>query len=193
MLWLFSSAAALAGLGLGCLISAPSASPVAANRERDTIRIEALLGELELAKMELTRFKRVVAYSERYEIPADLAALVWDVAIAEDVDPRLAFALLHVESRFDPLAVSTAGAIGLAQVMPETAALLQPGIAYSDLLSPERNVRLGLRYLRLLLHESGADTVAALLKYNGCVRNPGCRSYPQKVLASASGGRALHE
>lgn len=155
--------------------------------EVDGIRAEVgrLEGELDLAHIELHRLREIVQYSGRYRIPADLAGLIWDVALAEGVDPALVFALVQVESDFDTLAVSRAGAVGLAQVMPRTAALLKPGIGYRELFDPATNLRLGLRHFRGLLRQTAGDITAALLKYNGCVHTPGCHSYADMVLTAA--------
>ena len=144
-----------------------------------------LSGELVLANIELHRLREIVRYSGRYRIPADLAGLVWEVALAEDIDPALAFALVQVESRFDALAVSEAGAVGLVQIMRQTAALLQPGVTDEELFDPATNLRIGLRHLSHVLDAAAGDTTAALLKYNGCVHAPGCRSYADVVLAAA--------
>src|SRR3989454_12613017 len=57
----------------------------------------------------------------RSGFPADLAAATYDIALAEGVDPVLAFRLVRVESGFNPRAKSREGALGLTQVLPSTA------------------------------------------------------------------------
>jgi soluble lytic murein transglycosylase len=69
-----------------------------------------------------------------------------------DLDPALLAAVVYVESRFDPNAESAAGAIGLMQLLPETAkgiALRTGGDRFvvADLRNPELNVRYGSWYL----------------------------------------------
>jgi soluble lytic murein transglycosylase len=69
-----------------------------------------------------------------------------------DLDPALLAAVVYVESRFDPQAESSAGAIGLMQLLPETAkgiALRTGGADFvvADLRNPEINVRYGSWYL----------------------------------------------
>jgi soluble lytic murein transglycosylase-like protein len=63
-------------------------------------------------------------------------------------------------------AVSPVGALGLTQLMPATAAELQPGISREEGLERDTNLRLGLRYFRRLLRYYGNDTRAALHAYN---------------------------
>jgi soluble lytic murein transglycosylase-like protein len=123
-------------------------------------------GELELARLELNRMSAIVEHSAEHRIPADLASTIYDVAIAEGVDPALAFSLVRVESGFTRRAVSSAGAVGLTQVMPSTAFWLQPGLTYSELFEPHTNLRLGFRYLRLMLEQYNGDMHLALLAYN---------------------------
>jgi soluble lytic murein transglycosylase-like protein len=133
-------------------------------------RLEARLlareGELSNLRIEAERSRRILAHSTRYGIPGDLAAAIHDIAVAEDIDPALAFALVRVESGFVADAVSEAGAVGLTQIMPGTALSLEPGLTYGDLFDRETNLRLGFRYLRQLLRQYQGDVRLALLAYN---------------------------
>jgi peptidoglycan lytic transglycosylase len=88
------------------------------------------------------------------------------------LEPELLAAVIYTESKFDPDAQSPSGAIGLMQLLPETAA----GIAErtggsrfqtSDLYDPELNVRYGSWYLRHLLDKYDGDLRKALAAYNG--------------------------
>src|SRR3989454_8132498 len=87
----------------------------------------------------------------RSGFPADLAAATYDIALAEGVDPVLAFRLVRVESGFNPRAKSREGALGLTQVLPSTARLYEPGLTTSQLYERDTNLRLGFRYLHDLL------------------------------------------
>lgn len=127
-------------------------------------------GELELARLELTRLSRIVDQSAEYRIPADLATSIYDIALTEGIDPALAFSLIRVESGFTRRAVSSAGAIGYTQVMPSTAFWLQPGLGRDDLFERDTNLRLGFRYLRMMIEQYDGDLHLALLAYN---RGPG--------------------
>jgi soluble lytic murein transglycosylase-like protein len=82
-------------------------------------------------------------------------------AAAAGVDPALVEAIVANESGFDPNATSRAGACGLMQLMPQTAASLGVGDPYD----PEQNVRGGTRYLRDLLERFG-DVELAVAAYN---------------------------
>jgi soluble lytic murein transglycosylase-like protein len=171
---------ALAGTCLFVLGAAlgtdPQQQPIAADeslQERlstaeNTLR--ARQGELELAQLELRRLHSIIEQAQAHRIPADLAESIYDIAVSEGVDPALAFSLVRVESGFTRRAVSSAGAVGLTQVMPSTAFWLQPGVTYSELFEPHTNLRLGFRYLRMMLQQYNGDLHLALLAYN---RGPG--------------------
>ncbi|HVQ35614.1 MAG TPA: lytic transglycosylase domain-containing protein [Candidatus Bathyarchaeia archaeon] len=85
------------------------------------------------------------------------------------VDPLTVMAVVHVESRFDPNAVSPKGAIGLMQLQAETARSLAAdlGLQWTGdelLYDPDVNVLLGTFYLRRLIDRFG-DVDAALAAY----------------------------
>ncbi len=128
--------------------------------------LQSLEGELDLTRLRLQRAERLLAYSTSYGIPADLAALVYDRALHEGIDPELAFRLVNLESGFDVRAVSSAGAIGLTQLMPATAEYYRPGISLGELFYPATNLEIGFRYLAGLIKRYGGDTEMALLAYN---------------------------
>jgi soluble lytic murein transglycosylase len=92
----------------------------------------------------------------------------------EGLEPDLLYALLHVESRFDPQAVSPTGALGLAQFLRGTWADVARmlGESPADPFDPESAIRYAARYLAWLLERCGAfaglERVAcALTAYNG--------------------------
>jgi len=78
------------------------------------------------------------------------------------LDPSLVKAVIHAESRFDPLAVSPKGAIGLMQIDPVTA--IELGI--TDPFNPKYNIYGGVRYLREMLDAFKGDKHLALAAYN---------------------------
>lgn len=122
-------------------------------------------GELEITRMELERLERILEFSTRYQVAADLSEVIYETALQQGIDPELAFRLVELESRFHVRAQSRAGAIGLAQVQLATAKFYDPGITMDGLYDPATNVRIGLRFLRDLLNEYD-DVELALLAYN---------------------------
>ena len=88
-----------------------------------------------------------------------------------DVDPLVLLAVIRQESRFQADALSSAGAVGLMQLMPRTAAETArkekvPKPRKSDLIRPELNVRLGAAYLSRLVRGYGGDYFRAVAAYN---------------------------
>lgn len=129
-------------------------------------QLESMRGELAVARLQLDRAEAVMRYSNRYNIRPDLAAAVYDIARAEGIEPDLAFRLVSVESGFDLRARSRAGAIGLTQVVPSTARVLDPGVTAEQLYERDTNLRLGFRYLHDLLYRYDGNLERALLAYN---------------------------
>jgi soluble lytic murein transglycosylase len=78
------------------------------------------------------------------------------------VEFALVKAVIKAESAFDPSALSPAGARGLMQLMPATAA--QHGVG--DIHNPQSNIEGGVRHLRLLLNRFRGDLARALAAYN---------------------------
>jgi soluble lytic murein transglycosylase len=89
-------------------------------------------------------------------------------AAPEGLDPYLVLAVMREESRFDPRAVSSAGAVGLMQVLPGTARGLAGGtrVAPEHLMDAATNIRYGITYLRRSLRTFGNDVPLALAAYN---------------------------
>jgi soluble lytic murein transglycosylase-like protein len=129
-------------------------------------QLESVRGELAVARLQLDRANAVIGFSGHYLLPADLAEAINDIALAEGIEPGLAFRLVMVESRFDPQARSSAGAIGLTQILPSTARVYEPGLSTEQLYDRGTNLRLGFRYLRNLLERYDNDLEHALLAYN---------------------------
>jgi soluble lytic murein transglycosylase-like protein len=90
--------------------------------------------------------------------------------------PDLVLALIEVESRFDPFAVSPAGAVGLMQVMPFWPRQL--GVQ-NELVRVAPNIRMGCEILRYYLRTENHDWIRALGRYNGSV---GRNTYPALVM-----------
>jgi soluble lytic murein transglycosylase-like protein len=128
--------------------------------------LDATRGELQLAQAQLDRANHLLTFSSRYRVSADIAASVYDIELAEGIEPELAFRLVRVESEFNEKATSPVGAVGLTQLMPSTARYFQKGITKNQLYDRETNLRLGFRYLRTLINEYDGNLKLALLVYN---------------------------
>ena len=103
--------------------------------------------------------------------PTPYEDLVTRYSVRYDVDPFLVTAVMRVESRFRPGALSIKGARGLMQIMPDTGIWIagQLGIEMLDpevLYDPEINLNIGTWYLSLLLKEYTGDLVMVLAAYN---------------------------
>ncbi|HEX6533992.1 MAG TPA: lytic transglycosylase domain-containing protein [Gemmatimonadaceae bacterium] len=148
--------------------SAGSAFTLGLTSESRRLRneLDAAKGELALAKARLDRANRVMAYSSRYHIGADLAGAIYDISQAEGIEPGLAFRLVKVESEFNEHATSPVGALGLTQLMPSTARYFQKGLTREQIYDRDTNLRIGFRYLRSLIREYHGNVRLALLVYN---------------------------
>lgn len=128
--------------------------------------LETTRGELALLKAQYDRSNRILQYSSRYKITGDLATAIFDIALAEEIDPELAFRLVNLESDFNEHATSSVGAIGLTQLMLPTARYFQQNVTKDGLYDRKTNLRIGFRYLRALIGEYKGNTKLALLVYN---------------------------
>lgn len=90
------------------------------------------------------------------------AHLIERSARRNNLHPELLHAVIRAESAYKPSAVSPAGAIGLMQLMPATAARYN----VSDIYDPEENISGGAQYLRFLLDMFEHDLRLALAGYN---------------------------
>ena len=78
------------------------------------------------------------------------------------IDPGLLRSVMRQESGFKACAVSTAGAMGLMQIMPDTA----DSLGLDDPYDPAKNVDAGAQYLKMMLNRYQGDTSMALAAYN---------------------------
>ncbi|MGB0036970.1 MAG: lytic transglycosylase domain-containing protein [Candidatus Acidiferrales bacterium] len=119
--------------------------------------------------------------------PDHLEKIVREAAERHQVDPALVKAVISTESGWNPLARSRKGAVGLMQLIPETAQRFGVGNPYD----PAQNVDAGTKYLRALLDRYNGDLTKSLAAYNAgehAVDNSGgvpafqeTRRYVQKV------------
>ena len=137
---------------------------------------------------------RVSSDSEGVEIDRrysqeELHQLVRENALKFSLDEKLLVSMIRAESNFDPLAVSTRGAQGLMQLMPETASAYK----VKNPFNPRENMEAGAKYMKDLLQQFNQNLVLALaaynagptsvLDYNGVPPFPETARYVKKVLA----------
>ncbi len=88
--------------------------------------------------------------------------MIEEAAIRYNISAELVSAVVHAESHFNPVAVSSAGAVGLMQLMPGTAARYQ----VTNRQDPKQNIEGGTRYLRDLMVLFKNDLSLAVAAYN---------------------------
>lgn len=122
--------------------------------------------------------------------PAPYGELIYEVAMRHAVNPHLVAAVIHVESAFNPRAMSRKGACGLMQLLPETARRF--GLTKKkEIFDPAKNLDAGVRYLKWLTKRFNGDVQRVLAAYNageGAVDRFGgippyreTRNYVQKI------------
>ena len=105
-----------------------------------------------------------VEIATEFRLPPEVAyeQIIQDAATRYAVDADLIRAVIRTESAFDAVAVSTAGALGLMQLMPALAAEL----GVEDPMDPRENIMAGVRYLSYLLEVHDGNVALALASYN---------------------------
>jgi soluble lytic murein transglycosylase-like protein len=88
--------------------------------------------------------------------------IIDDAAERYQIDPSLIKAIILAESRYDHMAVSKRGAVGLMQIMPSTA----DALGVEDIYNPEHNINAGVKYIKQLLELYNGDVKLALAAYN---------------------------
>jgi soluble lytic murein transglycosylase len=151
-------------------------------------------------------------------LPLSDASVIRTQAAEKHLDPALVAAVIYAESKFDPRE-SSAGAIGLMQLLPETAAFIARrtgGVDFTtrDLATPAVNVAYGSWYLRYLLEHYGGAELPAVAAYNAGLGKvdewvakaqeegrtlsaqeipyPETRAYVERVLAAQSAYRSTY-
>lgn len=92
----------------------------------------------------------------------DIESMILQSAKKYGVDPRLVSAVAETESNYRPDAVSSAGAVGVMQLMPETAASL----GVQNMYDPGQNIEGGVKYLKEMLNDFNGDVRKAVAAYN---------------------------
>ena len=107
--------------------------------------------------------------------PVKYSEYVYKYSEEYDIDPLLVFAIIKTESNFIESAVSKSGAIGLMQLMPETAKerAEKLNIEYTEktLYNAEDNIRMGISYYKTLLDHYNENYILAFVAYNAGIGN----------------------
>jgi soluble lytic murein transglycosylase-like protein len=118
-------------------------------------------------------------YAPRALDSLQISTLVNEASLQTGTPPGLVRAVLMAESAGDPTAISLAGAQGLMQLMPGTAA----GCGIADAFEPTQNVQCGAAYLKAMLQRYHGNVTLAVAAYNagpGAVdRYHGVPPYPE--------------
>ena len=113
-----------------------------------------------------------ISWVQKLWYPMPYKGLIQQYSSEYEVDPFLVTAVIREESRFMPKSLSAVGAVGLMQLMPETATwaaqmIGMQGVTQESLYQPEINIRLGAWYLANLSKQFGQNQVLVLTAYNG--------------------------
>ena len=129
---------------------------------------------------------------------ADLEPLIQRQSDSQNLDPKLVKAVIQVESGYNHKALSNKGAMGLMQLMPQTAVDMN----VQNSFSPNDNVDGGVKYLRYLIDRYEGNLSLALAAYNSgetAVKKWGTippfketQNYVQRVLGLYNGKNKLH-
>lgn len=96
------------------------------------------------------------------DIPVSYVSIINSACERYGVDPSLVHAIVKVESDFNPFAISRKGAMGLMQLMPQTASTMN----VRNTFSPDENIEGGVKYLRYLLDRYEGNLSLSLAAYN---------------------------
>ncbi|HEY1407246.1 MAG TPA: lytic transglycosylase domain-containing protein [Spirochaetota bacterium] len=111
---------------------------------------------VELSNRSTKKKKRIFTFDSRYDV------LIEKYSSEQKIDPFIIKCLIKVESDFNPNAVSSAGAVGLMQLMQETAR----DYGVFDRTNPENNIRAGVLHFSYLLKECKGEIPLALAAYH---------------------------
>lgn len=126
----------------------------------------------------------VATLARKYRVSENATRELVDAAYREGgsngVDPLLIIAVIGVESRFNPIAQSDGGAMGLMQVIPRYHEDKFDAVAGESVFDPRTNIHVGAAVLKEYIRRGGSETIGLQL-YNGAVDDD-TNAYANKVL-----------
>jgi hypothetical protein len=99
---------------------------------------------------------------QNFQVPYQYQKLITKICSQYNVDPKLIVSIIRAESNFNPNAISSAGACGLMQLMPQTARMM----GVKNIFAPAENIEAGVKYFKQLLEEFNGNLPLALAAYN---------------------------
>lgn len=138
-------------------------------------RARAIAALVILVALTVLIVTRIRPASPESRLPLKDDAVIREQAAEKHLDPALIAAVIYAETKFQPR-TSSAGALGLMQILPATASFiahLSGGVSFttSDLATPAINVAYGSWYLRYLLDHYRGDEMLAVAAYNAGLAN----------------------
>jgi soluble lytic murein transglycosylase-like protein len=130
----------------------------------DAVRLDLAGGSVTIPADDLDRIEPEELFGESAQREADVpySAQIRNAARTYGLDPALVASVIAVESNFNSRAVSKKSALGLMQLLPETAAQM----AVRNAFDPVENIDGGTRYLKQLLDRYDQNLALALAAYN---------------------------
>jgi soluble lytic murein transglycosylase-like protein len=177
--------------GAALLIAAAPPSAVAPVAEAVTVCAPPVLEEADAPRAEPDAVQQALTrhLSRRFYVASAMTERIVDAAhraaLEVGLDPLLVLAVISIESRFNPIAESVAGAKGLMQIIPRyhREKLIAAG-GEDAVFDPESNILVGARILQEYVYDSG--TLEAGLQYYNGARRDSSAAYAHKVLAERS-------
>lgn len=112
--------------------------------------------------------ERIITISSLYQPTKEVSRLIDENAARYSLSRELLQSVILVESKYNNEAVSSTGALGVMQLMPDTADWIaeESGLPSKNLKNPEENIPLGAWYLNFLIAKYDGNLVLALAAYN---------------------------
>jgi soluble lytic murein transglycosylase-like protein len=118
--------------------------------------------DIQNTKQQESKVQQVEPIAQSIQPPAKLDDIINKASSTYGVDKGLITSVIQAESDFDANSTSSKGAMGLMQLMPDTA----KGLGVTNAYDPEQNVMAGTRFLKSLLNRYNGDVRLALAAYN---------------------------